>query len=509
MSIQSRMTWITLALVLPAMTTITATEPERPNVLFISIDDLNDWVGPFHGNDQSATPNIDRFAKQGSVVFQNAHCAGPVCGPSRSALLSGFMPSTTGIYGNSQNMLHSDWVQKYATLPEYFAKQGYDTLSKGKIFHAHAWHDGLDRGQWAFQHWEPTERGTPVDKNQLYSRNRGIINGVTVPGKKSGGGGSEFAWGPTVGGLEETSDFKTAQWAAQELVRPHDQPFFLAVGISKPHLPFNAPQEYFDRWSLDEITIPEYRLDDLDDIMSPDGKKIFKPSEDFLWVSQDEQLFRSCVRAYLAACSFADDCVGEVLRGLQEGPHADNTIVVIWGDHGWHLGEKLRFRKATLWHEATRMPLIIRLPGMHQQHECVRPVNLIDLYPTLIELCNLPEKEELDGRSIASLLKDSDKPWPYPSVTIRGQGNASIHDERWHYIRYRDGTEELYDLEQDPLEHRNLASLTDPAVVAVKHQLRKWIPLEMADDIPQSNKNKNTRGFSKEVTSLRDLQHLK
>ncbi len=215
----------------------------RRNVLFIAVDDLNDWVGAFGGNPQTQTPNIDRFANQGAVVFQNAHCAGPVCGPSRSALLSGFMPHRSGVYGNSQNMLKVPLVQQYATLPEYFAQHGYATISRGKIFHAHATAGGRDQGQWAFEQWSGGTGGSRVDRSHLTSRDKNLIDGK--PGKESQftkGNGSEFAWGPTEGGLAETSDYKTAEWAADQLSVAHDQPFFLAVGLSKPHLPFLRPR---------------------------------------------------------------------------------------------------------------------------------------------------------------------------------------------------------------------------------------------------------------------------
>jgi arylsulfatase A-like enzyme len=476
---------------------------KRYNVLFIAVDDLNDWVGIFGGapQAQSATPRMDRFAAAGAVVFQEANCAGPVCCPSRSALLSGFMPNRTGVYGNSQNMLLSGLVQAHYTLPEYFSKHGYRTLSTGKIFHHHTG----DSGQWAFDEWAPTEggSGSQADPAHVTSRNRNLVDGkpVSFPGMKNTGirrGGDEagvdFSWGPSKGPKEESRDWKAAAWAAEQLAKPSDKPFFLALGISKPHLPWYVPKEYFDRFPLETIQLPKFRLDDLDDIVDSKGKVRFTPTADFLWVQQDTNLFKSAVRAYLAASSHADDCIGLVLDALDKSPARDNTIVVIWGDHGWHLGEKLRFRKATLWAESTRLPLMIRVPGMKVRQDCPRVVNLMDLYPTLIELCGLPPKAGIDGRSIAPLLRDPKMPWPYPSITVMGEGNASVCDERWHFIRYQDGTEEFYDMERDPMQWANLAASKDSEICSQKARLAAWFPGSFAPGVVKDPGSKDNAG---------------
>lgn len=470
-----------------------AATDSRPNVLFIICDDLNDWVGEFGGNPQALTPNMDRFVAGGSIVFQNTQCAGPVCGPSRSAFLSGFMPNKTGAYNNSENMLKSKVVQTHATLPEYFAKNGYYTLSRGKIFHKHPG----DEGQWAFQDWVPNEGGFGVDRDHLTSRNENLIDGKPAhPNSASsesigdeGEKGTEFSWGPTREPKEKTSDYITAQWAAQKLsTMTTDKPFFMAVGISKPHLPWYVPQEYFDRHPLESIVIPEHRLDDLDDIISPGGQKKFEPTADFKWVNQDPNLFKGAVRAYLAATSYADECVGVVLDALAKSPLRDNTIVIICGDHGWHLGEKLRFRKATLWEEATRLPFMLRMPGMTDRQDCQRIISLIDLYPTLIDLCGLPPKQ-IDGRSFAPLIRQPDRPWPYPAVTINGFRNACVRDERWYLIRYRDDTEEFYDMQADPMQWKNLARSKDPAIQAQIKRLAAYLPTDWTPDLPRNKKS--------------------
>ncbi|MBE7538724.1 MAG: sulfatase [Opitutaceae bacterium] len=498
-----------------------APEASRPNVLIISIDDLNDWVGTFGGNPQTRTPNMDRFCAEGAVTFQNAYCPGPVCGPSRSAFLSGFMPYRTGIYGNSQNMRRSPLVQTHATLPEYFAQNGYQTINRGKFFHKHATADGLDEGQWAFTDWSSTEGAWGVNPSHLYSRLKGVYDGTKGAPTKDDAvfsrddEGTEFAWGPTREGKEGTPDYLTSQWAADELSKQHDKPFFMVVGISKPHLPWYVPQEYFDRFPLDGIVIPEYKLDDLDDILTPDGKRKFSESADFKWVTRKDHadLFKRAVQAYLAAAAYSDECVGVVLDGLAKSAYKDNTIVMIFGDHGWHLGEKLRFRKATLWQEATRLPLMVRAPGITSgRAESPRLVNLMDLYKTLIELCGLPPKAEIDGRSFVPLLKEPARSWQYPTMTINGLGNASIRDERWYYIRYQDGTEEFYDMRTDPMQWKNLARSSDPEVVAAKRSLAALYPSHFAPDLPRNPPKKQVRSNLPPLPSpdiKRDLSKLK
>jgi arylsulfatase A-like enzyme len=493
-------TFTLIAGLLLPLVNLPAAEPARApyNVLFIAIDDLNDWGGVFGGAPQakSATPRMDQFAQSGSVVFQQANCAGPVCCPSRSALLSGFMPNRTGIYGNSQNLLDSQLVQTHFTLPEYFSQHGYRTLSTGKIFHG-----GL--AAWAFDEWVAKQggSGSQVDPEHATSRKRNLVDGKLAPfppsrsaGNDSGDGeGVDFAWGPAKGPKEQSRDWKAAAWAAAQLSKPSEKPFFLALGISKPHLPWYVPKEYFDRFPLESIKIPEFRLDDLGDIVDAKGKAKFKPSEDFNWVQQDTNLFKSAVQAYLAASSHADDCVGLVLDALEQSKYANNTIVVIWGDHGWHLGEKLRFRKATLWTESTRLPLTIRVPGVKTRQDCSRMVNLIDLYPTLIELCGLPAKPGIDGRSIAPLLRDPKTPWPYPSITIEGVGNASVRNERWYFIRYSDGTEEFYDMQRDPMQWTNLAASKNPEIRAQRARLAALFPASFAPGVPKDKKSKGDK----------------
>ena len=282
----------------------------------------------------------------------------------------------------------------------------------------------------------------------------------------------------------------------------------MSVGISKPHLSFVVPEEYFDMYGLDTLIVPEYRMDDLDDIVDKDGKKVYSPHEDFLWC-QEYGVYKEAVRAYMAAVTYADECVGVVLDALENSKYADNTIVVIWGDHGWHLGEKLRFRKATLWREATQLPLLIHVPGMDSKQDCYRNVNLIDLYPTLIDLCNLPSKE-LDGESIKPLLENPTIKWD-PTITTAGKGNHSVMSEKWHYIINSDKeVEELYNFEEDPMEWVNLANQNTPEIESIKKQLQTFLPEYNAKEIPKSkNEKSTTRGIDITLKAKRNLAELK
>jgi len=467
-----------------------AQKSSKPNIILIAVDDLNDWVGAMEGNLQMLTPNMDKFAKK-AMVFRNTSSAGPVCCPSRSAMLSGFLPSKTGAYGNGNNMMDSKLVQENATLPEYFSKNGYVTISKGKIFHKHLTPNGVDHGQWAFDQWELEDGSSEIIKEKLYSRNEGIINGEVIPNAKYKlSGGTEFAWAPTKAPKEETKDYRTASWFADKLKQDFDKPFFMAVGISKPHLPWYVPQEYFDRYSIDTIKIPPFKLDDLDDIVTKEGEKYASPTPDFLWVQQDQLLFKKAIQAYMASATYADDCIGVVLDALKKSKYANNTIVVLFGDHGWHLGEKLRFRKAELWKESTQTTFIVHVPGMTKQQLCFRNVNLMDIYPTLIDLCKLPKKENIDGESLRPLLTNPSLKW-HPAVTTDGKGAHSVISEEWHYI-YRDrkgGVEEFYNIKNDPMEWNNLSTSTAKDVLDAKKMLQAFIPKVDADPLPSSGKN--------------------
>jgi arylsulfatase A-like enzyme len=451
-------------------------DTHRPNVLFIAIDDLNDWVGCLGGNRQAITPNLDRFAQTRGIVMQKTYCPASVCCPSRSAILTGLRPSTTGVYGNKQNLRNAPLARNATTLPQYFSQNGYHSLSCGKIFHKHTTPEGLDEGQWAFDEFvRPGGKGGVIERFAPPP-----IEGLVL-------GGTDFAWGAVSAPLEETKDYRTCAWAAEQLQRDFDgKPFFMAVGLSKPHLPWYVPQEFFDLYPLGEIESIEFHRDDLDDIVDAQGRPILKPTSRFI-AADEADMHDEAARAYLAVVSYADACLGALFDALEQSEYADDTIVMIWGDHGWHLGEKLHYGKTRLWEESARTPFIVSVPGTTQpgaQSEGV--VNLIDMYPTLIELCDLPPNPANEGRSFAPLLRDLSIEWSHPTLTTQGFANHSITDGRYRYIRRgsRGGVEELYDHESDPMEFENLAGLAEYA--DIMEQLRLRLP---EHDEPQSPSN--------------------
>jgi len=435
--------------------------PARPNVLFIAIDDLNDWVGCLGGHPGTKTPHLDRLAGRG-VLFTNAHCPAPLCNPSRAALMTGVRPSTSGVYTNNQPMRKSPAIRDAVTLAQYFMAHGYRSQGGGKIFHG----SFPDKESW-HEYFPSQSRNKPADPVP----EKMPLNGIPET--------AHFDWGPLDVEDSQMGDTKVADWAAGELAKPHSQPFFMACGIFRPHLPWYVPRKYFDLHPLEGVTLPNVKDDDLDDV-PPIGRKFAKADGDHRKVLEHKQ-WRNAVQAYLASITFADACVGRVIDALDHSAYAENTVVVLWSDHGWHLGEKLHWRKFALWEEATHNVLMAVAPGVTAPGgRCDRPVNLMDMYPTLIGLCGLPPRKELEGVSLLPLLKDPKSEWPRPAVTTYLRGNHSVRSERWRYIRYSDGTEELYDHQSDELEWHNLAGKPDYA--GVKAELSRWLPKTNAPD---------------------------
>jgi arylsulfatase A-like enzyme len=438
---------------------------EKPNVLFLAVDDLNDWVGVLGKRTDVKTPNIDKLAKQG-VLFTRAYCAAPACNPSRAALLTGLNPATTGVYLNSQ-----PWrpvLKDAVTLPQYFQKQGYRVEGGGKIFH----NSFNDLASW--DHWE---KAGPFPSPEKVPNN-GIPNTA------------HFDWGPVQADDKDMGDYHTAKWAADFLSQPQEKPFFLAVGMIRPHLPFYAPQKYFDLYPLDQVELPKTIESDLSDI-PPAGIKMAKPDGDHRKVLEAKQ-WKHAVQAYLACITFTDAMLGIVLDALEKSPHAKNTIIVLWSDHGWSLGEKEHWRKFALWEEPTRVTLTITAPGVTKPNQiCERTVGLIDLYPTLLDLCGLPDKGGLDGVSLVPLLKNPATEWNRPALTTQGRNNHAIRSERYRYIRYADGSEELYDHQADPYEWKNLANVDN--LTSVKQDLAKHLPKTNAENAPDKQAKKKNK----------------
>ena len=428
----------------------------RPNVLFIAIDDLNDWTGCLGGHPDARTPNIDRLAARG-VNFTRAYCSAPACNPSRASLLTGKLPSTSGVYHNSQPWRPA--MPDAVTLPQDFMANGYRVMGCGKIFHGRF----PDPPSWHEYYENP---GSPEPPNRP-------VNGLKNTG--------HFDWGPIDCDDEDMNDWKLVDWAETKLNREWAQPFFLAVGIVKPHLPWYVPRKYFDQFPPDKITLPEVNPDDLDDVPEA-GREMARSERDHRRVVESDN-WRKAVSGYLATGAFTDACVGRLIDILDNSAHADNTIVVLWSDHGWHLGEKLHWRKFALWEEATRNPLMFVVPGMTKPNSvCGRPVTLMDIFPTLVELCGLNPREGVEAQSLVPLLQNPDAPRERPALTTHGRNNHSLRTERWRYIRYEDGSEELYDHESDPLEWTNLAGKAEHA--ELKQQLAKWLPKTNVPDAP-------------------------
>lgn len=439
----------------------------KPNVLFIGIDDLNDWVGCLGGHPDVKTPNLDKLAQRG-VLFTSAHCSAPACNPSRASLLTGILPSTSGVYHNDQPWRSA--LPDAVTLPQHFMANGYRVVGGGKIFHGR-FHDPQ-----SWHEYFPSQQNNKPDDPMPANR---PLNGIPET--------AHFDWGPVDVPDEQMGDWKVADWVIKQLGKKQDKPFFLGCGFFRPHLPWYVPPKYFHLYPAEKVTLPNVNEDDLDDVPAI-GRKFARPEKDHKNVTGYKQ-WRKAVQGYLASISFVDNCVGRVIDALDKSPYVDNTIIVLWGDHGWHLGEKLHWRKFALWEEATHCPLMIAAPGVTKPgQKCSRPVSLIDIYPTLIELCGLAQRKELQGKSLLPLLKGPEAKWPRPALTTHGRNNHSLRSQRWRYIRYSDGTEELYDHNSDALEWNNLAD--DPKYAGIKKDLAKWLPKTNAPDAPRIEKRK-------------------
>ncbi len=463
------MRWFSLSLCFVLVLAFEVKAAEKPNVLFIALDDLNDWIGCLGGNPQCKTPNIDRLAAKG-VLFTHSYCAAPVCNPSRAALMSGVRPFTSGVYNNNQNWRKA--MPDVVTLPQHFMANGYEAVGSGKIYHGGfpdpaSWNDYLNK------------TGDPKPTKEV----------LADPHSKAGG----IVWGMLDAKDEEMDDYKMADYAIDYLGRKHEKPFFLACGIFRPHMPWQVPKKYYDMYPLDSIQLPKTLDADLEDIPQA-GVKMARPDGDHATILKTDN-WKHAVQAYLASITFADVMVGRVVKALEESEHADNTIIVLWGDHGWHLGEKQHWRKFALWEEATRAPLLMVAPGVSKPNSIShRTVDFMNIYPTLAELCGLPIPEHCEGVSMVPLLKNPEAEWNRPAITTHGRENHAVRSERFRYIRYVDGSEELYDHDADPMEWKNLAQ--DAQFAKAKAELAKWLPEKNAPDAKAENgqrRNANRR----------------
>ena len=420
----------------------------KMNVLFIAVDDLNHWVNYFGRNKQTKTPNLDRLSAMG-MSFTNAHCAAPVCCPSRAAVMSGLRPSTSGVYGNQD-----DWrlgIPREITMPTFFRKNGYNVMAGGKIYHGR----NYDReDEFDFYYHSP--------RNDF---NKKLVN--------KGVEGAGMNWGEIDDGDEALSDYHVATWASEELSKKHDKPQFLAVGFTKPHLPWNVPKKYFDMFPVESIELPPYQEDDLNDIPK-EGVRMANPDFDHTKIKSKTE-WKQAIRAYLANIAYVDAQIGRVLDAYEKSPEKDNTIILLWGDHGWNLGEKHHWRKAVLWEESTRSPLIWVVPGMTKPgSKCEKTTDFMSFYPTLSELNGLEKPLHLEGLSTVSLLKNPNAEWNTPALTTMNENNHSIRSSKFRYTRYAQGGEEFYDETKDPYEWKNL--IGDKTIEADKEKLSKFLP---------------------------------
>ncbi len=441
----------------------------NPDVLLIMVDDLNDWVEPL-GNEQAITPNINELASRG-MIFTNAHAIAPICNAIRTAALFGLLPSTTGVYNNGQDWREMALFEDKPSLPRFFKDSGYLNFGAGKIFHAHTFrasgHPGFNdvnawNDFWPALDWQLPDEIKPANVTQL-----------------------DFNWGPVIASMDATIDGMTTNYVLKRMAETNtlNQSRFIGAGIYRPHAPWYNPQEFFDLYPIENIQLPPYLANDLDDI-----DPAHHSNQSMLPIMQ-AGVWEEAVQAYLSSVSLADEAVGRLLDALDASGRAGNTIIVLIGDHGYQLGEKNQREKQTLWERALRVPLIVVAPGVTTPgSRSDVPVSSMDLYPTLVELAGLeagaPTHLE-GGNSLRALLENPDMEWERAALSTWGMNNHSVRDDRFRFTRYSDGFEELYDHDNDPNESSNLAG--DPAMNSIKERLAAYFPTENAEQWQNPN----------------------
>ncbi len=474
-----KITRVVSALLACCCVTVNAQEKAPPNVLLIAIDDLNDWIGCMGGHPQAQTPNMDRLAARG-VLFNNAHCQSPVCNPSRASMMTSLYPSTTGIYFLNPDLSESPVATKNTLLPKRFQDEGYYVTGAGKLFHG-----GQDKKY--LPNWAGSFGGFgPYPKKKI----------STFPGHPL------WDWGVFPETDDLMPDYKIAAWGVEQLAKQQDpsttstssgqtssgepKPLFLATGFYTPHVPQYAPQKWFDLYPLETLQLPKVVANDLKDIseygVNLTRLKHVAPTME--WVEANDQ-WKPLVQSYLACISFTDHQVGKLLDALDASPYKDNTYVVLYTDHGFHQGEKQRFAKRSLWEDGTRTPMIIAGPGIVEGSVCSKPAQLLDIYPTLLELTGLKADAKLEGNSLVPLLKNPQADWPHYARTSFGPGNYSIVSEEYRYICYNDGSEEFYDRSKDTHEWNNV--ITNPEYAAVIKKHRAEIPQQRHEILSQNS----------------------
>jgi iduronate 2-sulfatase len=416
---------------------------KKRNVLFIAIDDLNNDLGCY-GNKFVKTPNIDRLAKRG-IRFDRAYTQFPLCSPSRSSLLTGQRPDVTKIYELQTHFRKN--LPDVVTLPQLFKNNDYYSARVGKIFHygvpGQIGTDGLD---------DPISWDHKVNPKGRDKTEEALIKNLT-PDR---GLGSALAWRASEGSDDEQTDGMVANEAIKILKEKKNDPFFLAVGFYRPHSPYVAPKKYFDQYPLESVPLPEEVENDLDDI--PDAALFTKPANWGLSVTERKE----ALRAYYATISFMDAQVGKLLDELNRLKLTDKTIIVLWSDHGYNVGQHGQWMKQSLFENSARVPLIFSVPGGTKGKASGRTVELLDIYPTLAALCGLTPPQDLQGKSLVPLLKNPGAIWDKPAYTQVRRNQIfgrSVRTERFRYTEWDEGNAgvELYDHQKDPNEFTNLA----------------------------------------------------
>ena len=453
------MTRFNLVLFASIALSICTSHAKPPNVLFIISDDLNHWIEPYERNLQSKTPQIARLAQMG-LTFTNAHCAAPACGPSRAALMGGRRPSTSGLYSNGHPWKSGQ--KPGEGLSAQFLKAGYYVAGAGKVYHKMTYYSE----EWSeyMSNRGLSRNGPDVKKYDGYHNDR------TFPNLKD----------------DDLLDWQSVDYVIERLSQKREEPFFLACGLYKPHLPFVVPRKYYDAYPLDSIELPPYKENDLDDIPKS-GQKLSKSSGDHKKMLESGR-WKAAIQSYLATIAYTDMNVGRLLDAYEKSPDKDNTIIVFMSDHGWSLGEKNSWRKFALWEEPTRIPFIWVVPGMTPAGtKTTRPVDLMSVYPTLCSLTGIQKPTHVEGKDITPILKNPNVEWEHPALITFGRGSHAIRSETHRYIRYADGGEELYHNVKDPYEWTNQAN--NPEYSAIKKKMAAWLP-KTKGAIPINKKNK-------------------
>lgn len=451
-----------------------------PNVLLVSIDDLNDWIEPLGGYPGAITPNFNRLASM-SRVFQRAYTPAPSCCPARTAALFGIHPHRSGVYTNYESWVDSAYLRTRSSLPRYLKDRGFATFGTGKIFHSGNWTHGADQDPGAWTHLEHCH-ASPL---------------CTAPRDPLGENGIEYdvRYGPVPNSTPMPDVIRSTYIADEILRKVHDRPFFAALGLKKPHIDLTVPKKFFDLYPMNKVVYPPGVLDrenpgiatnlDVQDLPSTARALLRGSVPEHLGIVGSGE-WKKVIRAYLASISFADHCLGIVLDALLEGPNRDNTYVFLFGDNGWQLGEKLAWQKFTLWERALRVPMMIAGPGI-APGDAMFPVSLLDLFPTVTDVALGQVPGWLHGRTLADHLFDSALTPSGAPVALSAWRLAvadplldgphfSVRSSRFRLTKYRNGEMELYDHSVDPWEWHNLYTPDDPWAVEVAQSMAAYVP---------------------------------